>query len=272
MTVGLAFSRVTSGNTHVSTNICLQFKKHMFTIGQHPIASNSTSLVNDIAAKSFSTLESSILTTTTPISTVHDNPTLNFITLFSITTYTSFSDKETITSKFTRPKPSILTSETLEFSSYDNVAPTSTRILTVTSITIDLNISKPYWTTQESTMSKSSLKVTSTQLPTDNTNSKLTNAMSEESNIGNSESLENKVFHIEIILGIIIPAIFGALFFLFVLVMSVLFCHFFCCRTSSATLKESVDVVDTSQKIIFMQESAKTTIFDCENGCFAEDN
>ena len=25
MTVGLAFSRVTSGNTHVSTNICLQY-------------------------------------------------------------------------------------------------------------------------------------------------------------------------------------------------------------------------------------------------------
>ena len=242
--------------------------KHMFPMDQHPITSNTNFLVDDIVTKRFSTLESSILTTTTPISTVQNNPTLNIKTIFSITTYTSFSDKETITSKFTTPKPSILTSETLDSSSYDNVAPTSTRILTATSITIGLNISKPYLRTQESTMSKSSLKVTSTQLPTDNATSKLTNIMS----IGDSESLENKVFHIEIILGIIIPAIFGALFFLFVIVMSVLFCQFFCCRTSSATLKESVDVVDKPQKIIFMEESAKTTIFDCENGCFAEDN
>jgi hypothetical protein len=239
----------------------------MFPMGQHPITSNTNSIVDDIVAKRFSTLESSILTTTTPISTVHDKPTLNLITLFSITTYTSFSDKETITSKFTKPNPSILTSETLDSSSYDNVAPTSTRTLSSTSITIGLNISKSYWTTQDSTMTKSSLKVTSTQLPTDNVTSKLTNTMSKDSNIA-----ENKLFHIEIILGIVIPAIFGALFLLFVIVMSVLFCQLFCCRTSSATLKESVDVVDKPQKIIFLEESVKTTIFDCENGCFAEDN
>ena len=57
--------------------------KDIVPTGQYPITSNTTPLADDIVTKSFPTLESSILTTTSPISTVHSNPTPMFVTPLS---------------------------------------------------------------------------------------------------------------------------------------------------------------------------------------------
>ena len=68
---------------------------------QYPIASNTTSLADDIVTKSFPTLDSSILTTTSPISTVHSNPTPMFITPLS-----KFQDQESVTAELRTPEHS----------------------------------------------------------------------------------------------------------------------------------------------------------------------